>query len=172
MAEGSSSMTSQIERFNAKWVRVPFCDCHIWTASGVPSGYGVFFFNGRQQYAHRVSWQISRGPIPAGQNVLHKCDVPGCVNPEHLFIGSTQDNYNDMVAKGRQRHPGAPRGFKHPNPHPPGERHPSAKLTQKDADEIRRLYATGKFKQVELGSKFNVRQALISRVVRNEAYQQ
>ena len=56
-------------------------------------------------YAHRVAWMLAHGPIPRGMNVLHRCDVPRCVNPDHLFLGTQHDNVRDMIAKGRARFP-------------------------------------------------------------------
>lgn len=73
-------------------------------------------------YAHRVSWQIHRGPIPTGLHVLHKCDNPACVNPDHLFLGSDDDNREDKLKKKRQ-----PRGATHWN----------TKLSEKDVRSIR-----------------------------------
>lgn len=67
------------------------------------AGYGQMNVGGRPQLAHRLSWQIHRGAIPEGMYVCHKCDTPACVNPEHLFVGSSMDNARDKCAKGRQR---------------------------------------------------------------------
>lgn len=77
--------------------------CWLWRGASVPRGYGVIYFNGRQTYTHRVSYELHVGPIPDGLFVLHRCDVPACVNPDHLFIGSAADNVADMMAKGRHR---------------------------------------------------------------------
>lgn len=76
--------------------------CHIWTGATAGGGYGATSFEGWQQPAHRVSWKLFKGPIPKGLWVLHRCDVRACVNPEHLFLGTRQDNMDDMKAKERQ----------------------------------------------------------------------
>ena len=92
-------------------------DCWEWLAGKVPSGYGAFLFNGKLQGAHRVSFQLTHGPIPEGDyygtaGVLHRCDNPSCVNPDHLFLGSPSDNMRDKVEKGRDN---ARKGSDHPN---------------------------------------------------------
>jgi len=85
------------------WPQVKKSDtCWNWLASPERT-YGAVFFNGRKQQAHRVSYQLFRGEIPDGLNVCHKCDNPKCVNPEHLFLGTQQDNIDDMMRKGRHR---------------------------------------------------------------------
>lgn len=77
-------------------------DCWNWTAARYHvNGYGCFGLNGKIQGAHRVAWQFIRGPIPRGMWVLHRCDNRLCVRPEHLFLGTHQDNMNDMWRKGR-----------------------------------------------------------------------
>ena len=83
--------------------------CIDWTAGGSGNGYGKVRVNGVKQMAHRVSYQLKNGTIPKGLCVLHHCDRRCCVNPAHLFIGTKQDNSNDMKAKGRSvgAHPGA-----------------------------------------------------------------
>jgi len=78
--------------------------CWEWTSSFFDKGYGQFkAVTGRPPVrAHRFSWELHNGPIPDGLKVLHRCDNPPCVRPEHLFIGTEGDNTADMIAKGRQ----------------------------------------------------------------------
>lgn len=76
--------------------------CWIWLGAPQGSnGYGSLKVDGRKTFAHRYSWALVNGPVPPGLCVLHRCDRPLCVNPEHLFLGSNQDNVDDRTAKGR-----------------------------------------------------------------------
>ena len=91
------------ERF---WLKVEKTDtCWLWT--GAPDGHGYGVMSVREfdspQGAHRVSWELAYGPVPDGLCVLHRCDVPLCVRPTHLFLGTKGDNIRDSLAKGRQR---------------------------------------------------------------------
>lgn len=79
----------------------PNSGCWLWLLSCGNHGYGQLGWYGRKRTAHRLSWQAHRGDIPVGLCVLHKCDVRSCCNPDHLFLGTRQDNMADMVAKGR-----------------------------------------------------------------------
>lgn len=77
--------------------------CWEWVGYRDPNGYGRMDVSDRPMLAHRVSYLVHYGSIPDGMAVLHKCDQPKCVNPEHLFLGTQADNVRDMHAKGRAR---------------------------------------------------------------------
>ena len=88
------------ERFERYYT--PAHGCWEWTGSRHPKGYGqINRGDGRPEKAHRISWMKFRGPIPAGLHVLHRCDNPACVNPDHLFLGTNGDNMHDKQVKGR-----------------------------------------------------------------------
>ena len=98
-------------------------------------GYAQISRNGQRTLAHRFSWWLHNGAIPRGMCVLHKCDTPACVSPEHLFLGTQQDNIRDRDAKGRTNfwEDGARQGSKNPR----------ATITEKDVRDIRRARARG-----------------------------
>jgi hypothetical protein len=122
---------SRADRFWAKVSPEPTSGCFLWTGAFCRSGYGNAAGEGRHiRGAHRVAWELTKGPIPNGLWVLHKCDVPACVNPDHLFLGTGADNVADMVRKGRGR---VPRGV----------RHPRAKLTPPDVLVVRSMLRAG-----------------------------
>lgn len=90
------------ERFWAKVDKRGPDACWPWLASRCDSGYGKFRV-GKMTRSHRVAFELGGGEIPDGQCVLHRCDNPACCNPAHLFVGTFNDNVQDMVRKGRQR---------------------------------------------------------------------
>ena len=83
------------------WAKVEkTATCWLFRGTLNNKGYGKLFFEGRLVYAHRVSYALAHGGLPAS-HVLHRCDTPACVNPDHLFLGTQGDNIRDMAAKGR-----------------------------------------------------------------------
>jgi len=88
-------------RFHEAYTRKGEDECWLWEKSNSAKGYGQIRKNGKMTTAHRVAWELHNGPIPDGMCVLHKCDEPICVNPNHLFLGTLKDNFDDAVAKGR-----------------------------------------------------------------------
>ncbi len=138
-----------LERFEDKFILEPNTDCWLWIAGTSPRGYGRFKVDGKLEQAHRVSYELYVGPIPDGLWVLHRCDIYSCVNPEHLFLGTQQDNVDDMIAKG-------------------GHYWPHAVLSGSDVREIRLL--RGQVTQGELGQRFGVCQGHISKIQLNEKW--
>lgn len=100
----------------AKLYRVDASGCWLWTSRVNDWGYGFFSYRG-DGAAHRVSYLLFRGPIPKGKNirVCHTCDVRLCVNPDHLWIGTQQQNIQDCAQKGRHTN-GAKTHCKHGHP--------------------------------------------------------
>lgn len=115
---------SVLERFEAQYIPEPMSGCWLWIGSvrREEKPYGQIGVNGKIISAHRLSYQIHNGEIPDGLWVLHKCDNPACVNPDHLFLGTGNDNVADRGRKGRTAR---------------GPSHGSAKLTYEQADAIR-----------------------------------
>ena len=87
------------ERF---WAKVNKTEtCWLWTGGKRPFGYGFIWYEGRNLSVHRLSFEMHHGPIPEGMVVCHRCDVPSCLNPDHLFLGSQSVNVTDCVQKNR-----------------------------------------------------------------------
>ncbi len=129
--------------------------CWEWkSTSRLQSGYGRITINKKQHLAHRIAWEWAFGPIPDGILVRHRCDNPPCCNPFHLELGTDQDNYNDMITRGRRVLSSAK-----------GERNCKAKLRSEQILQIRQLYESGKESTNTLARKFNVTQSLISQIV-------
>jgi uncharacterized protein (DUF2249 family) len=88
------------ELFN-KCIPEPNSGCWLWTGWTHRQGYGCLRVDGKTKLAHRVAYEAAYGPFPATIDVCHKCDVTGCINPDHLFLGTHQDNMVDRAKKGK-----------------------------------------------------------------------
>lgn len=95
---------SILERFEAQFIRGRQDECWIWIGTKKQKGYGELSLGIKPRKlikAHRLAWILAYGPIPDNLFVLHKCDQPSCVNPDHLFLGTNADNMADCFLKGR-----------------------------------------------------------------------
>lgn len=126
--------------------------CWVWTAGRRQAGYGRFKTAGRYNQAHRFSWTLANGPIPRGLFILHHCDNPPCVRPDHLFIGTQTDNMADMNAKNRLVNV-------------VGERHGNSKVTVADVVEIRRRVADGE-PQSKVAGDYDIAEITVWTIVR------
>ena len=126
--------------------------CHVCISHHRHHGYPHFKRGGKAKYVSRYVYEKHIGKIPKGLLVLHLCDNPGCINPAHLYIGTNQDNADDMVERDRSTR---------------GEKHGSAKLTEKKVKEIR---SNKKDSLIDLGKKYGVRQSTISKIKHNRTW--
>lgn len=122
--------------------------CWLWIGALDGSGYGSIAVNRIATKAHRYSWELHFGEIPAGLLVCHKCDVRNCVRPDHLFLGTPDDNMKDKKAKGRETH------FY-------GEQNHSSKLTEEQAREILAIVKASGETQTEIAKKFGVSRGMV-----------
>lgn len=151
-----------MERF---WRRVEQTDsCWIWRGSRSANGYGKLTVDRRTRSAHRFAWEQTYGPIPAGLYVLHRCDVRACVRPEHLFLGTAADNAADAIAKGRWTTGARNGSVRHPESRPRGERHPMARLTERQVAEIRARRDEGAMYR-EIGEEFGISKSTVFAIV-------
>lgn len=123
----------------------PNSGCWLWLRGVNNYGYGVSTHPEAGSGAHRAAWAAYKGTIPAGQHVLHKCDVRSCINPDHLFLGDQLANMRDKMGKGRH--------VSHP-----GEKHGRARLKESEVIAIRNADGTAR----NLAKAYGVSPSLIS----------
>lgn len=148
-----------IQRFWKKVQKRRWNQCWIWQGPVGSRGYGCFKFSCVNWQAHRIAYYLYYNEDPGDFCVCHSCDVPLCVNPRHLWLGTHTDNMQDMITKGRRVQP---------NVH--GEKNPSSKLTQKQVNQIRKLYTTKKYTYMQLAEKFNVSYVTIHHIVTHKTW--
>ena len=136
-----------IARFWLKAVERPgplSTPCWVWTAGTDRKGYGVFGIGAIRHFAHRVAWTLIYGE-PGALHVLHRCDNPPCVRPDHLFLGTQLDNLDDMARKGR---------FKR------------TIITTEMRNAILALLAEGQLSQHQIAAQFGISQTTVHRIKR------
>jgi HNH endonuclease len=147
-----------LERFLAFVSPEPNTGCWLWLGARNRKGYGARFSLGRRgeggDEAHRLAWTLLSGEIPASQYVLHRCNVPCCVNPEHLYLGDHAQNMADMVRLGRQAR---------------GSRQGHTKLRETDVVRMRDRVDAGE-PQKSVASAFGVSPATVNRIVKGQSW--
>lgn len=150
------------ERFWSKVKITSPTGCWLWCGSHphTTGRYGMIAVKGKYIMAHRVAWELTNGTIPTGMLVCHKCDVPPCVNPSHLFLGTPKDNVRDCIQKGRFNSTNRAKGvdcF-------------LAKLNDESVKKIREDYHSGCATADEIAKRFGVSQSTISSLVRGRTW--
>jgi len=144
--------TSLADRFQAQLSEKNEQGCILWKGY-LSNGYGKIKEGprgSRSIHAHRVAWMLAYGPIPSGKSVLHRCDVRNCVNPEHLFLGSHQDNMTDMVRKKRQAC---------------GSRSGLHKLTEEAVLSMRNRYSSEDVTKAQLSRDFQISDTIVGMIL-------
>lgn len=135
-----------LSRFLSKVLAVE-SGCHEWQSTLHRTGYGKFWFNGKQVPAHRVAYLLQVGEIPAGLWVLHRCDNRKCVNPEHLYTGTAKQNVRDKVDRcdwwGRMKTP------------------------FEIVEKCREMYQSGSYTQQQIADQMGIHQTQVSRYIRH-----
>ena len=140
--------------------------CWIWKGAHNQEGYGSIGIGSRTDgtrrliKAHRMCWYLTYGVIPVGMCVLHRCDNPTCVNPDHLFLGTHADNMRDKKIKGRAKT--GPLLF--------GEAHPRSRLHAEDVHKIRKMSSEEGLSQSQIGKLFGVSQTHVGRILRKQRW--
>ena len=129
-------------------------ECMEWDAGHFTDGYGAFFYNYKTTRAHRFIYYAYMGKIPDGYVICHECDNPNCVNPNHLFLGTVQDNHDDCKTKKRTL---------------TGSRNPYSKLIESEVIEIKQLLKLG-WLQKSIATKFGVARVSISDINRGKSW--
>jgi len=102
--------------------------CRIWTGYTNADGYGRFWFHGKLCLVHRIVYTVFYGEVASSLHILHRCDVPACINELHLYIGTDLDNHNDSIKRGRSAR---------------GEKNGKVKLTELQVKEIKQKLKAG-----------------------------
>jgi hypothetical protein len=138
------SAQSKISNYWSKINKSTTTGCWLWQGSVDRKGYGRIHMFGKRYFTHRLSYILTKGEIPEGLFVCHKCDTPNCCNPNHLFLGTPCDNVYDAILKNRM---------------------PTAKLNPDKVRNIRKLISEG-VPRNEIANLYNIRSATVGKIVR------
>lgn len=144
--------------------------CWLWTAGCIRGGYGSFRWFKVHTKAHRLAYELTHGPIPDHMLACHACDVRNCCNPAHIWLGSTQQNTADMVAKNRQATGDAVCMRKYPEKRPRGTRNANARLSEEQVRAIRSRHLDRGETQTALAREFDIHQTCVSALVRGHTW--
>lgn len=126
--------------------------CWLWTGVKDIDGYGKTNVRSKLIRSHRLFYELFKGPVPSDKFVCHSCDNPPCVNPEHLHLGTNQQNHLEKRERKRIH----------------GERNPNSRVTEKDVREMRSLYPS--LKLLDLSKKFGISMTQVSNIVRHKSW--
>lgn len=147
-----------IARFEAKCMDLLPSGCRVWLGAVNEHGYGTLSADGMRFKAHRFAWQVAKGPISSETFLLHSCDVPCCVNPDHLRIGTQSENMADAYRRGRRARTNYARG----------DRQGAAVLLEADVRAIRSL--EGSASKAEIARQFGVTRANVSAIIHRKSW--
>lgn len=149
------------DQIKAFWSKVAITaddnQCWLWLAGRNNKGYGNAYWDGKAQKAHRMAWMFPNYVIPSEMKICHSCDNPQCVNPRHLFLGTQQENVDDMRQKGRENKA-------------KGELAHTHKLTGGQVKEIRMRYALGGITQKQLAREYGIAKQNIWLIIQKKVW--
>lgn len=154
--------TASIDGFNASYIPEPNSGCWLWEKSVNNRGYGLLQCGGFRGYAHRFSYATFKGDVPAGMHVCHRCDMPICVNPDHLWLGTASDNMRDCVSKSRHASDSPDTNYAI------GDRQGLSKLTVEDVVAIRSL--GGQLSQRKIATRFGVTKNAVKLILQRRTW--